>query len=265
MNISGLLLDRSEVKTNARIKGYPQKSVLQVCNSDIFSTGQFEASDGSSLRQYDVPPKGSAEDPARSLEESKRRARSAVADVAMLNRFEYMFTWTLNKDLIDRYDAKEVYEKVRAFLSNKSSRNGFQYILMPELHKDGAIHMHGLCNLGTVPLADSGHFDKAGRQIFNMPSWAWGFSTCVKLDENYERAVNYVTKYITKSEEKIFGKWYLSSRNLKKRPDIVPLQPIDYQEFKVQNDAKECSVFLDVKMLVTEMEPIIFMKDRGIM
>ena len=39
-----------------------------------------------------------------------------------------------------------------------------------------------------------------------MIDWKWGFSTCVPLDDNYERTVNYVTKYITKAEDKIFGK-----------------------------------------------------------
>ena len=65
-----------------------------------------------------------------------------------------------------------------------------------------------------------------------MIDWKWGFSTCVPLDRNYERAVNYVTKYITETEVKIFGKWYLSSRNLLKRPDIVPLDGETFEEFR---------------------------------
>ena len=30
--------------------------------------------------------------------------------------------------------------------------NGFAYVIVPEFHKDGAIHFHGLCKLGTMRL-----------------------------------------------------------------------------------------------------------------
>lgn len=90
-----------------------------------------------------------------------------------------------------------------------------------------------------------------------MTAWTWGFSTCVRLDENYERAVNYVSKYITKSDTKIFGKWYLSSRCLKKRPDIYPLERIPYDEYKASLEqagqaVKETTVFREVKIISTD-------------
>lgn len=44
------------------------------------------------------------------------------------------------------------------------------------------------------------------RPVYNMLDWKYGFSTCVPLDENYERTANYIVKYITKSDSgKIFG------------------------------------------------------------
>ena len=100
------------------------------------------------------------------------------------------------------------------------------------------IHFHGLCILGAVKiqwaLSPKGKpiTDKSGRPVFNMTDWALGFSTCVPLDVHYERAVSYVTKYITKADQKIFGKWYLSSRALRKKPDIVTPEPVDYNEFR---------------------------------
>lgn len=195
-------------------------------------------------RDYDVPPPGSAKDPKRALEESQRRACAKVRDIALCNRFDYFFTWTLSPSLIDRYDSSIVYRKVRTFLSNAVQRQNFAYVLVPEYHalKENesrpAIHMHGLCNLGKVPVeraaSPSGHelTDNYGRPIYNMPTWKYGFSTAVPLDKQYEHAVNYVTKYIMKSNCKIFGKWYLSSRGLKKFPDIVPLEPIQYDHFR---------------------------------
>lgn len=228
------------VYTNARIKSYPSKAVVQVANQPIFlySPGISRA------RGYDVSPPGMAEDPDRAREESQRRAAARVRDIALCNRFEYFFTWTLDGSLIDRYDPEAIYPKVRNFLNNAVKRKGFAYVLVPEYHtlKNGeeipAIHMHGLCILGEVHItralnkAGKPLSDKHGRPIYHMPTWTLGYSTCVPLDQNWERTANYVVKYITKSEEKIFGKWYLSSRNLVKRPEIIPLDPVRYDEFR---------------------------------
>jgi hypothetical protein len=264
-----LLTPRVDTVTNARIKRYLSKDVLQVANDDIFPTGDFEATNGKKKRAYDVSRPGEAEDKERSLEESKRRAKSKVQDISLCNRFTHMFTWTLNGELIDRYDSEEVYKKVRAFLSNMTQRKAFRYVCIPEYHerKEGeevpAIHMHGLCVLGDVQIAPSirsnGTQRKTtkGQLIYNMLDWSWGFSTVVPLDENYERAVGYVTKYITKAPAKIFGKWYLSSRSLKKSPDVIPLERMSYEECKDETklengEQKEVNVYLDVKILTEE-------------
>ena len=113
---------------------------------------------------------------------------------------------------------------------------------MPSLHKDG-----------------SPRLDKYGRQVYNMSDWQLGYSTCVRLDDNYERAVNYVTKYITKAETKIFGKWYLSSRSLRKAPDIIPVEPVDFNDFRDEKkleDKKqtESSIYRDVKIVSEEYD-----------
>ena len=266
-----LLNPRVDITTNARIKSYLFKDVLQVSNDDIFSTGNFEASDGKKKRAYDVSKPGEAENKERSLEESKRRAKCKVTDIALCNQFTHMFTWTLNGEKIDRYDKEEVYKKVRTFLSNMTQRKGFRYVCIPEFHtqKEGeeapAIHMHGLCVLGDVQVAPSIRPDgsqrltDSGRPIFNMIDWQWGFSTVVPLDADYERAIGYVTKYITKADSKIFGKWYLSSRTLRKAPDIIPLERMNYNEFKDEQKIEaglqcEMNVYLDVKILSEEFK-----------
>ena len=177
-------------------------------------------------------------------DKSRRRAKTAVTDIAMCNRFDYMFTWTLDPKKVDRKDPSAVYRYVRAALSNMSARKGFKYIAIPEYHrlkpgeKQPGIHIHGLCMLGTVRIKPSmkrgkQRTDKKGRPIFNMVDWPYGWSTVVKLDGDYLKAVSYVAKYITKQRDKIFGKYYLSSRDLKKTPDIYPLDgTVDYQEYR---------------------------------
>lgn len=276
--------------TNARIKCYPSKAVLQVANCPLFPVakeGNATACD-SPPNSPDTPapstdppdppdreptPRAPAKDPVRSKDESKRRARASVTDIALLNLFSYFFTWTLNGDLIDRYDAEQVSRKVQTFLRNATQRKGFQYVLVPEYHKQKkgedrpAIHMHGLCNLGAVQieraLSKNGRkrSNKQGRPIYNMTDWKWGFSTCVPLDENYERTVNYVTKYITKAENKIFGKWYLCSRGLIKKPEIITLEPIPFREFRNAEKLQlhqqfESEIFNGVKIISEQNPPL---------
>lgn len=263
-----LSVPHADTVTNARIKRYMAKDVLQVANTELFPTGDFEMHHSKRKRLYDVSRPGEAADPERSLSESKRRAKSKVRDIALCNRFTHMFTWTLDPDLIDRYNAKAIYKKVRVFLTNATQRKGFRYVCIPEYHtlKEGetrpAIHMHGLCVLGDVQTAPahtpSGQpiCDNSGREVLNMTDWTLGFSTCVRLDSDYEKAVNYVCKYITKAESKIFGKWYLSSRSLQKAPDIIPVEPINYDKFRdeqkiAEKQQTETNVYRDV-MIVSE-------------
>lgn len=111
------------VYTNARIKSYPGKAVVQVASKPI-----FQYIPGlSQPRGYDVSPPGMAEDPDRAKEESQRRAAARVRDIALCNQFEYFFTWTLDGTLIDRYDPETIYPKVRNFLNNAVKRKGFAY------------------------------------------------------------------------------------------------------------------------------------------
>lgn len=268
-----LQVPHADTVTNARLKRYMAKDVLQVANDFIFPAGDFEiAGKDRKKRLYDVPSKGKAADPERSLEESKRRARSKVCDIALCNRFEYMFTWTLDGEKVDRYDPQVIYKKMRGFLSNATQRKGFTYVCIPEYHarksdeERPAIHFHGLCTLGDVRIVPAlkadgtQRHDNNGRPIFNMSDWTLGFSTCVPLDDDYEKAVNYIVKYITKAEEKIFGKWYLSSRVLKKSPDIVPIDGgIDFDAFRdpdklERNEQYEVTAYLDVKIVSEEYE-----------
>jgi hypothetical protein len=230
------------MKTNTRVKVYREKVTLQVCNDSIFPTADW-VPDVGRKREYDVPPKGQAADPVRAAEESRRRAKSKVRDLALCNHFTHMFTWTLDPKKVDRTDPDAVYKRVRSFLSNMTQRKGFLYVAIPEYHKlklgeeKPGIHFHGLCCLGDVSIVRSmkgyhPRFDKHGRPVFNMTDWDLGWSTVVPLDLEYEKAVNYVTKYISKQETKILGKYYLSSRSLKKSPDILPVDlGIDYESF----------------------------------
>lgn len=222
--MSKFVASQVDICSNARVKLYPESTVLQVANAPIFRESGWEAQ----KRAYDVPPKGQGKDPLRAQAVSRARARSHARDIALCNRFTHFFTLTLDGSLINRYDPEEVKRKTLTYLKNASYRKGFAYILLPEYHRDGAIHMHGLGDPGGMELVRANDpysgkplIDHAGRPVYNIPDWTWGFSSCVPIDGDYEKACNYITKYLTKDSRKIFGKWYLSSRNLVKRPETL--------------------------------------------
>lgn len=248
---------RVDVFSNARVKLYPGTQVLQIANEPIFRAAGWEAR----KREYDVPPKGNGRDPLRAMAVSRARARAAVRDIALCNRFTHFFTWTLDASLIDRYDADEVKRRVTSALKNLSYRKGFRYVIVPEFHKDGAIHFHGLCTLGSVkirpahnPYTGQPLTTDRGQSVYNMADWTLGFSTCIPIDENYERTCNYIVKYLSKDARKIFGKWYLASRDLIKRPDIALVDGgMDYADFRAEYpESYEIPLYNDIRMVAVQ-------------
>lgn len=248
----------NDISSNARMKHYPALDILQVANAPIFKEPGWEPRQ----RTYSVPSKGKAKNTARSLEVSRARARRAVRDIALCNPFTHFFTWTLDPKCIDRYDVQAVQKKLEQTLRNLVQRKHFLYVCIPERHKDGALHFHGLCILGDVRLSraitPSGAClsSSSGQPIYNMDDWPWGFSTCIPLDDSYIRAVNYVVKYINKDCEKIFGKWYLSARCLHKKPDVCLVDGVDYGTFIEANpDAYIRPLYRDVCISIKEYLP----------
>jgi hypothetical protein len=108
---------------------------------------------------------------------------------------------------------------------------------VPERHKDGALHFHGLINdalrvedSGTIIPASGGRpvrppSDEAmeqmlkdgGKLVYNLPQWGYGFTTAIRLYGDYSGAINYTLKYIGKDldpargvPQKIGGRWFYS-------------------------------------------------------
>lgn len=146
---------------------------------------------------------------------AKRRARKAVFDYAMCNPdLDLFITFTLDGTKIDRYNYKPVIKKLNTWLDNRVRRKGLKYIFVAEHHKDGAIHFHGVVNSTAVKLVDSGTTDKRGHTVFNVTDWVWGFSTAIYCYGSRADVCKYICKYITKSGEKVGGRWYYSGGEL---------------------------------------------------
>lgn len=233
---------KSDIRVNTIIRHYPDgSSLICVAQRRIFRRPGFE---GESFRKPCMPIPLEISDPEaayarderdgiqgdggltaaekRVVDESRRRARrravAAVRDLAYANPMKYFVTLTFDRAKVDRWSDAEVLRVTKNWLDNTVRRHGLAYVLVPERHKDGAIHFHGFFN-GAVDGVDSGHRTKAGQIIYNLPRWPWGFTTAIEVYGDYSAAVGYVCKYITKGEEKVGGRWYYHGGELR-RPDV---------------------------------------------
>ena len=169
-----------------------------------------------------------------------KRAKDSIFDLVYSNDWEYFFTGTIDPKKIDSSDPKSLKKPLQKWFNNMRSRYGLNYICIFERHKksDG-IHIHGLissCPLTPLrlvpsdtktylgfkkPMKDStarrhGLDPQKGQTVYNLTTWKFGFSTAIKVYGDRAALSNYITKYITKDNEKIMGRYYWHNRELKK-------------------------------------------------
>lgn len=231
---------------NTKAKIYPNgQQRITVCSKPIFKSEYWEQID---KPEAEPKPKNMDNDVRA---DNMKRAKERIFDIAMCNNFEYFVTWTLDAEKIDRFNAEQISQKLKKFLNNKVSRNDAKYLVIPEHHKDGAIHMHGLLS-GNFNMVDSGHRLQDGRIIFNMPQWTLGFSTAIQLDENKERVSRYITKYVTKDFKKIFGAFYYAGGHGLVRKPKTQIYDVDYDSLNLPEYSPE-AVSLFFKYLNTDV------------
>lgn len=206
----------SELACNAIVYTYDAGYVDIVAASEMaFIPEGWELADDAknARRNREAGKKSEGEDRTRSM----RRARANVRRLALANDFEWFVTLTLDQTKVDRYDPEAIMKIANRWLDNMVRRHGLRYILVPERHKDGAFHFHGFFAADSLRAEPSGHFDKGGHEVYNLPQWPLGFTTAIRLYGEYETAVAYVGKYIGKQEgERPMGRWYYSGGALKK-------------------------------------------------
>jgi len=167
-----------------------------------------------------------------------KRAKDKVFDIAFSNEWSYFLTITFNGSEYDFSNADFVKKKLRRWLENQVKRKDMKYLLIPERHKNGGIHCHALIN-DCFDVVDSGTRLVTGYNkpvtlktieeknlhvrnvVYNIPEWKYGFSTAIPVENNSAALAFYITKYITKGNNKIFGKYYWSSRNCNRDPQII--------------------------------------------
>lgn len=146
------------------------------------------------------------------LDNNISRARSKIWEYAESNKFDYFITLTLDKKKYDRYNLDKYIKDLSQYIRNnrRLHKTDIQYLFIPETHKDGAWHIHGLIN-GVNP-KDLRAFTKddflpykvrklinQGRDILNWIPYAerFGYVTVERI-HNRKAVAKYITKYINK-------------------------------------------------------------------
>lgn len=151
---------------------------------------------------------------------SINRTVQTIYKYAQANHWDWFVTLTFKRNgKVNVYDYSDVVKKVTKWLNNQRAKcPDLKYLFVPEMHKDGAFHFHGLlANCDGLTFTDSGRvavgskaYKRASQYadhptIYNMDNWKYGFSTATKVKET-AKVSSYICKYITKDLIDSIGK-----------------------------------------------------------
>lgn len=208
--MNGLHVDRGKVYESdfATLKKYREDNYRITLHRQIRRAG-YEAIDGE--EEYRSGKKNTAENEEK-LEASLSRTKSKIFELALCNKWQWFVTLTLNPEYHDRKDLKSYKTKLSTWIKNynRLHKTDIKYLLIPENHKDGSWHMHGLImGLPTEHLHEFTENEKLpikiliaikqGHKLYSWPAYAraFGYISISKII-NAESVSKYITKYITK-------------------------------------------------------------------
>ena len=154
------------------------------------------------------------------VERATRRAKINAFDIILCNPcLDTFATFTYKPDGdLDKASYEECYKKLGVWLSNRVQRRGLMYVIVPERHKSGDIHFHGIMNSSALALdraiSPKGRpLTRNGKPIFNLQDWKLGFSTAQVIggaESDREAVAKYIFKYMGKQVgQKIGGRYCL--------------------------------------------------------
>jgi len=150
------------------------------------------------------------------LERSIRKTKTTITDYVLANNFEIFATFTFSPKKVDRFDIDACKRKLKRWLDRQREKDlNLKYVVVPERHKNGAIHFHAIFeNIDSFTLKKT-KIKQDGRDVFTMTDWRFGFSNVKFIDSNRIKVATYITKYITKDMIQIENKKrYWCSHNL---------------------------------------------------
>lgn len=158
-----------------------------------------------------VKKRGEKADPEKGsdLHSSISRAKRTILELALCNEWDYFCTFTLDSRY-DRFDLSSWYKKFAQFIRDQRKKHGCElaFLLVPETHKNGAWHIHGLIK-GAPQLVSFADRIASGEKLplnlgrngyFSWPDYEkkFGFNS-FGLIRNSIACSFYITKYVSKS------------------------------------------------------------------
>ena len=146
------------------------------------------------------------------MAQSLSRTKSRIFELAASNPWDWFFTGTLNGEWHDRANLEEFRKKLSQYIRDCRKKYGTPcaFLLIPEQHKNGCWHVHGL--LGGFPETAFRPFSLqeklpqrirklllAGEDVRDWSGYSsrFGFTTVTPVKRR-QRVSSYITKYITK-------------------------------------------------------------------
>lgn len=152
------------------------------------------------------------------------RAKSRIKELALCNQWDWWCTFTIDKSKHDRYDLIGFQKDFASFLHDYNRRtpeeNKVKYLLVPELHEDGAVHMHGFLR-GIRP--NDLYINEHGHLTWRSYEDHFGF---ISMDEikDKKKASSYILKYMKKGMDltvkELGAHLYYASKGLNKAETI---------------------------------------------
>lgn len=209
------------------------------------------------------------DDCAEKTKKYLKKVKENIINLAFnYSKWEYFITLTFDFRNRGEYSHEKAIDLLTKWLNNQKHQNkNMIYLLVPEFHKSGRLHFHGL--IANVPkwkleearTPSSRLIKQNGLQIYNLVNYKLGFTTISKI-QNQEKVSNYISKYATKELITLKNKkryWY--SRNLEK-----PKVEYDYlwedltlKEFLKEEKLSYYNKFdkLDCSIEIAQLLPII--------
>lgn len=203
----------------------------------------------------------------KKLDNNLVRAKTTIKEYALCNDFEYFVTLTLDKQKYNRYDLKKYIKDLGQFIRDyrKKYKSDIQYILIPEQHKDGAWHIHGLIKgISEQHLINFDNIPNAPKKLknkeyynFTLYSKKFGFCSLGKI-RDIEKVSSYITKYINKNlgqNIELGNKTYYATRGLKKAQTIKKGHLVCPLEYDFENDYCKIKNTTDItNIIINEIE-----------
>lgn len=166
------------------------------------------------------------------------RAKATIREYALCNKWDFFVTLTLNKDKQDRYDIDGYVKDLGNWIGNYNRKfhAKLRYLLIPEQHKDGAWHMHGLFS-GIA--ADSLCSNDNGYLTLPYYVRRFGYISLSPVRDGRKTAA-YITKYVSKAVSStdiaLQKHSFYHSRGLDKAEDFYETNVLDIPVEVWQND-----------------------------